>query len=61
MTARDCIAARERLGWSPYRLAAMAGLSERTVLRFEAGEAAPRPGTLIALRRAFRGAMVEAA
>lgn len=62
MTKEECSAARARLGWSTYRLAAIAGLAEKTVLRFEAGEAEPRPGTLIALRRALRtgAALVEA-
>jgi transcriptional regulator with XRE-family HTH domain len=39
---------------STYELAMRAGLTETTVKRFEAARAAPRPSTLVALRRAFR-------
>ncbi|MBW8814364.1 MAG: hypothetical protein JF588_13130 [Caulobacterales bacterium] len=35
-------------------LARRAGLAERTVLRFEAGLAQPRPVTLVALRKTLR-------
>src|SRR5690606_34602373 len=56
MTPEECSAARERLGWTTHRMASIAGLAERTIIRFEAGEATPRPGTLIALRRALRSA-----
>jgi predicted transcriptional regulator len=50
----DCLARRTRFGLSAHELALRAGLTERTVERFEAGRVAPRPGTLVALRRAFR-------
>jgi predicted transcriptional regulator len=50
----DCLARRTRFGLSTYELAARAGLTETTVKRFEAARIAPRPGTLVALRRAFR-------
>jgi hypothetical protein len=39
-------------------LAAKAGLKRRTVLDFEAEVRTPQPGTLIAIRRAFRSAGV---
>jgi predicted transcriptional regulator len=39
---------------STYELALRAGLTETTIKRFEAAHVAPRPGTLVALRRAFR-------
>lgn len=55
----DCRTARERLGWTPAKLATRAGLTERTVNDFEARLRAPRPGTLIALRRALREAQAE--
>jgi predicted transcriptional regulator len=54
MTPVECQARRAALGLSPYELARRAGLVERTILRFEAGLSAPRPVTLVALRRAFR-------
>jgi hypothetical protein len=37
-----------------HELARQAGLFERTILRFEAGLARPRPVTPVALRRGFR-------
>ena len=43
-----------RFGLSTYQLASRAGLTEATVQRFEAARVAPRTGTLVALRRAFR-------
>lgn len=54
MTPAECRERREALGASTYRLAARAGLAERTVVRFEAGLAHARPITLVALRRGFR-------
>ncbi|MGH6911214.1 MAG: helix-turn-helix transcriptional regulator [Phenylobacterium sp.] len=54
MSPDDCLARRERFGLSTCQLALRAGLSEKTVRAFEAGRVAPRPGTLVALRRAFR-------
>jgi transcriptional regulator with XRE-family HTH domain len=56
LDADTCRAAREAIGWTPLRLALAAGLAERTVCDFEAGRRAPRPGTRIALSRAFRAA-----
>lgn len=56
MTSEECIIYRRRAGWSPAQLARNAGLCERTVELFEAGRTAPRPVTLVALRRAFRTA-----
>jgi transcriptional regulator with XRE-family HTH domain len=53
MTAEECRARRAAAGLTPYQLARLAGLAERTVVLFEAGRSA-RAGTLIALRRAFR-------
>jgi predicted transcriptional regulator len=54
MSPDDCYARRTRFGLSTYELALRAGLAEGTVKRFEAARVAPRSGTLIALRRAFR-------
>jgi DNA-binding XRE family transcriptional regulator len=57
-TPAECKAIRRRLGWSTQMLAAKAGLKRRTVLDFEAEVRTPQPGTLIAIRRAFRSAGV---
>lgn len=54
MTPDDCREQRIRLGVTEEELARHAGLVERTVLRFEAGLARPRPVTLVALRKGFR-------
>ena len=54
MSPDDCYARRTQFGLSAYELALRAGLTERTVKRFEAADVTPRPGTLVALRRAFR-------
>lgn len=54
MTPDDCREQRTSLGVSPGELARRSGLVERTVLRFEAGLARPRPVTLVALRKGFR-------
>jgi ribosome-binding protein aMBF1 (putative translation factor) len=56
MDPKLCRKAREALGWSPWTLARAAGLAERTILDFESGATTPRPGTLIALRRALGSA-----
>jgi predicted transcriptional regulator len=61
MDPKLCRKAREALGWSPWTLARAAGLAERTILDFEAGTTRPRPGTLIALRRALAQATSERA
>lgn len=55
MNADECRARRLRLGWTEQELADQAGLSELTIRSFERGLTQPRPGTLIALRRAFSG------
>lgn len=54
MTPEDCRERRTQLGVTEHQLARHAGLVERTVVRFEAGLARPRPVTLVALRKAFR-------
>lgn len=54
MTPEDCRERRVRLGVTAHELARHAGLVERTVVRFEAGLARPRPVTLVALRKGFR-------
>jgi len=54
--AAACREGREELGWTAAKLATAAGLTERTVTDFESGLRSPRPGTLIAIRRAFREA-----
>ncbi|WP_068874333.1 MULTISPECIES: helix-turn-helix domain-containing protein [unclassified Phenylobacterium] len=54
MSPEDCRQLRLSLGVTAYELARQAGIVERTVVRFEAGLAQPRPVTLVALRKAFR-------
>lgn len=54
MSPADCRIRRVGLGVTEYDLARRAGLVERTVLRFEAGLAQPRPVTLVALRKGLR-------
>jgi predicted transcriptional regulator len=54
MSPDECLTRRLRLGLSAYDLALRARLTEVTVKRFEAARVEPRPGTLVALRRAFR-------
>jgi len=54
VTPEDCRERRVRLGATAHELARHAGLVERTVVRFEAGLAQPRPVTLVALRKGFR-------
>lgn len=58
MSPDECRARRLALELTPYQLARRAGLTERTVERFEAGVVHPRPVTLVALRRALRTAPV---
>lgn len=41
------------LRMSTARLASLAGLAERTVVKFEGHEVCARPGTIIALRKAL--------
>lgn len=42
--------------WSKQELAEKAGLSEKTITRFEQGQSLPYPATLAKLRAAFEGA-----
>lgn len=56
MTPEVCRLARLSLGWTPERLAVAAGLAPQTIRGFEAATCQPRPGTLIALRKALRSA-----
>lgn len=57
----ECRSIRRRLGWRQERLAAEAGLTEKTVKDFESGVRTPHPRTLIAIRRAFRDAGAQPA
>jgi DNA-binding transcriptional regulator YiaG len=52
-------AARGLLDWSQSRLAAVSALPLRTLVRFEAGEGAPRQATLSSLQLALEAAGVE--
>lgn len=58
MTPEDCLETRIRLGWSREQLARAAGLTVKTLQTFESGERQPRQGTVIAIRRALRRAML---
>lgn len=60
LTPEECAQRRLALGLTAAQLARLAGLVERTVTRFESREVAARPGTLIALRKAFRTAAAPA-
>jgi transcriptional regulator with XRE-family HTH domain len=53
MSPEDCERERRRRGWTVEDLAARSGLVALTIQKFEAGLTQPRPGTFIALRRAF--------
>lgn len=62
LTPDLCRRARLSLGWSAEQLATAAGLSPPTIAKFEQRNCTPRPGTVIALRKALRraGALVPA-
>jgi transcriptional regulator with XRE-family HTH domain len=51
--------ARAALGWSLDELAAASGVNRKTILRFERDEAASRPTSLEAIRRAFEATGVR--
>src|SRR5689334_17315127 len=57
----ECQARRRALGLTPYDLARLAGLEERTVVKLEAALVRPRPVTVVALRNALRRAEAAAA
>lgn len=61
LTPDACRQARLSLGWSPERLAIVAGLAPQTIVQFEREGCSPRPGTVIALRKALKSAGVLAA
>lgn len=54
MTPEECRRRREAHGLSIERLAALAGVSERTALRFETQSVQSRYGTMLALKRALQ-------
>ncbi|WP_293676371.1 helix-turn-helix domain-containing protein [uncultured Phenylobacterium sp.] len=56
-----CRRRREALGLSIYQLSRLAGLEERTVVRFESALVRPRPVTIVALRKALSRAERERA
>ena len=51
--------ARAALGWSLDALATASGVNRKTILRFERDEAATRPNSLEAIRRAFEAAGIR--
>lgn len=54
MTPDECRRRREAHGLTVERLAMLAGVSERTVLRFETETVQSRYGTMLALKRALQ-------
>ena len=54
MTPEECRRRREAHGLTIERLAILAGVSERTVMRFEAQSVQSRYGTMLALKRALQ-------
>lgn len=56
LTPELCRLGRTRLAWTVETLAARAGLAPQTVAKFETAGCRPRPGTVIALRKALRSA-----
>lgn len=58
ISPRQCREARRLLAWTRLRLEAAAGVSERTIVRFEGGRGNPRPATLAGLRAALERAGV---
>jgi transcriptional regulator with XRE-family HTH domain len=59
MTAAQCRAARELLGWTREDLARAAGLSIFTIRSFEQSQSTPEPATTTLIQRAFEGAGVR--
>jgi transcriptional regulator with XRE-family HTH domain len=59
ITPMQVRAARGLLDWSRDRLAETSGVPKRTLVRFEGAEAAPRQGTIDAIRAALEAAGVE--
>jgi transcriptional regulator with XRE-family HTH domain len=59
ISAAQCRMARAGLQWKVKQLAAKAGVSAPTIVRFENGQAAPMPATLKVLRLAFEDAGIE--
>jgi hypothetical protein len=55
VTPAQCRAARGLLGWRRSQLE-VAGVDDRTIRRFENGEVAPRPASLLVMRLAFEAA-----
>lgn len=60
LSGQECVSLRNALGMSVERLAYLAGVTERTVVRFENGAVTARPGTIIALRKALKLAANQA-
>jgi predicted transcriptional regulator len=59
ISSTQCKMARAALGWTVRRLAAHAGVSKTTIVRFENGLVEPIPATLKVIRQAFEEAGVE--
>jgi transcriptional regulator with XRE-family HTH domain len=59
ISAAQCRMARAGLQWKIKQLAAKAGISAPTIVRFENGQAAPMPATLKVIKLAFEDAGIE--
>ena len=53
MSPRQCKAARALLGWKQDKLAVKAGISKRTVVRFESGEPATVEANRLLIQKTF--------
>lgn len=56
LTPAQARAARAWLNWSKQELAERAGVSAKTITRFERGQSLPHPSTLTKFRAAFQDA-----
>jgi transcriptional regulator with XRE-family HTH domain len=59
LTGEQCRGARAMLGWSQDELAQRAGLTTRTVTKFENGHNIPDPNSLVAMRATLEAAGIE--
>ncbi|MGM4905993.1 helix-turn-helix domain-containing protein [Tardiphaga sp. 866_E4_N2_3] len=59
VTPAQMRAARAWLGWSQDELSARAGISKRSIARYELGRSVPYTDTLVALQRTFESAGIR--
>ncbi len=60
LSGQECLGLRNALGMSVERPAFLAGVTERTAVRFENGAVTAKPGTIKALRKALKVAANQA-